>query len=744
MKAYHNTAILKFDDSTTGNAASGATITVRINSTQGLASMFNLADAAIANPMNTDSNGNYAFKVDDNIYDIIISEGTANEVKLEKVEISVSAINSVSVTYNFKTVALYKASTILFPVAKRIYLADRDAYFNVIAGTLTGNTSNILASAQVSQSIVLITNGIKNSKQWGAVGDFNPATNSGTSDTVVMQAMYASLQDNDEIQHVDLITLDRDDAVIQTVQGVASYILVANGIKNLKVTGTGTIYQKYNALDTVGVCYFDCDDLFLDMPVFDGNFRYLAAQPLSFKQQLLHLIQGKRHKGGFTVRNSANYGYLITNQYGVQSGYVESEVNNSTYNTVIVENCFQNTTFGTGVNRVIISSLSVLNPTGAAFKFSSLNDTGAPADDFSGVTIKSLNISFDSTFVIPNNEADTGLHTPVNGIDNVSSSGSVLIESAIIDFANAPLLTIGVKQVQQRLGDTTRRNGSFRVDYLKIKNQTVAGSIVALIDNEATGTSFGVIDYENVSKIIEIDEVESGPAQPKDKKWLNVGCIIGDDISSLALNVKNYDADYIKIGEIKAKYASGYTAQAVRIDATCDLNRLVIADIDTNSTVIVFGEVNDLIDIKGTIKPAAQAGTPLNVELTTLGSTRLNLSHLSILGNSDVGRRCFIKNVSDIFSSGAIEMNGCPSGFRIENFNLFRIGDNCNDFTGLTVTQPWQFGGSIGIVQGCFSYRGTPESTLIADMGCSYRQEDAGALFMKTSGIGTNTGWVAL
>jgi hypothetical protein len=156
MKAYHNTAVLKFDDSTTGNAASGATVTVRINSTQGLAGMFNLADVAIANPMNTDSNGNYAFKVDDNIYDIIISEGTANEVKLEKVEISVSAINSVSVTYSFPTVALYKVSTILFPVTKRVYLADRNGYFNVIAGTTLANTRNIIASTSVDQSIDLI------------------------------------------------------------------------------------------------------------------------------------------------------------------------------------------------------------------------------------------------------------------------------------------------------------------------------------------------------------------------------------------------------------------------------------------------------------------------------------------------------------------------------------------------------------------------------------------------------------
>lgn len=88
MKAYHNTAVLKFDDDTTGNAASGAAVTVRINSTQALASIFDVDDVAIGNPLPADSNGNYAFKAADNIYDIIVSEGTANEVKLVKVEIS--------------------------------------------------------------------------------------------------------------------------------------------------------------------------------------------------------------------------------------------------------------------------------------------------------------------------------------------------------------------------------------------------------------------------------------------------------------------------------------------------------------------------------------------------------------------------------------------------------------------------------------------------------------------------------
>ena len=87
MKAYHGTAVLKFDDDTTGNAASGALVTIRINSSQSQASIFDVDDVAIGNPLTADSNGNYSFKAADNIYDIIISEGTPNEVKLLKVEV---------------------------------------------------------------------------------------------------------------------------------------------------------------------------------------------------------------------------------------------------------------------------------------------------------------------------------------------------------------------------------------------------------------------------------------------------------------------------------------------------------------------------------------------------------------------------------------------------------------------------------------------------------------------------------
>lgn len=123
MKAYHNTAVLKFDNDTTGNAASGALVTVRVNSNQSLAVTYDLDDIVTANPLTTDSNGNYAFKVADNVYDIIVSEGTANEVKLEKVEIAEFISPSVSdlfLPYEYSSLIDLTASSISFPAEKII------------------------------------------------------------------------------------------------------------------------------------------------------------------------------------------------------------------------------------------------------------------------------------------------------------------------------------------------------------------------------------------------------------------------------------------------------------------------------------------------------------------------------------------------------------------------------------------------------------------------------------------------
>jgi len=182
MKAYHNSVVLRNDGEDPStlkldlNAGITEQVTVRINSTQALASIFDVDDVGTANPLTTDNNGNYAFKAADNIYDIIVAEGTANEIKLEKVEIAEipipsDLINDLSQAYEFATVAAYKAFATAFPLTKRIYLADRDAYFTIISGTGTADGFGVIGSDQVSQSIDIINGGEAKVKQFGGKGD---------------------------------------------------------------------------------------------------------------------------------------------------------------------------------------------------------------------------------------------------------------------------------------------------------------------------------------------------------------------------------------------------------------------------------------------------------------------------------------------------------------------------------------------------------------------------------------------
>ncbi len=240
MKAYHGTAVLKFDDDTTGNAASGASVTVRVNSSQALATIFDVDDIGVANPLTADANGNYAFKAADNIYDIIIQEGTPDEVKLQKVEIAEipipsGLINDLSQAYEFATVAEYKAFATEFPVGKVINLLDRGAGFTVIAGTGTANTFNIIASDEVLQSIDLAVNGSVNTKAWGIVGD------NSADDTAAWLELGVYLETNDIV-----VIGDPDDEykITSDVNVKASLNFKANGASFKPVACNGLVIGK--------------------------------------------------------------------------------------------------------------------------------------------------------------------------------------------------------------------------------------------------------------------------------------------------------------------------------------------------------------------------------------------------------------------------------------------------------------------------------------------------------------------
>lgn len=100
-------------------------------------------------------------------FQAILADCVAAKVAAEAAAATIDLINDLSLTYNFATVALFKASTILFPNGKRVYLTDRDAYFNKITGNTATTDNDIIFSTAVNQSIVLITQGLAVSEQFG-------------------------------------------------------------------------------------------------------------------------------------------------------------------------------------------------------------------------------------------------------------------------------------------------------------------------------------------------------------------------------------------------------------------------------------------------------------------------------------------------------------------------------------------------------------------------------------------------
>ena len=201
MKAYHNSVVLRNDgqDTATGkfdlNAGVTKQVTVRINSSQALAIVYDLNEVQIANPVTTDSNGNYNFKAADDIYDVIISEGQADEYKIEKVNIveSVNSVNNLSQSYDFETAADMVASSIVFPVGKRLHLKNRVSFQFGGGGDFIVNpipaVSNLYGRLALLDGKVAVlkdnVEGQSDVKQYGALG------NDAADDTGAINAAHA-------------------------------------------------------------------------------------------------------------------------------------------------------------------------------------------------------------------------------------------------------------------------------------------------------------------------------------------------------------------------------------------------------------------------------------------------------------------------------------------------------------------------------------------------------------------------
>jgi glycerophosphoryl diester phosphodiesterase len=80
MVRYNGSAINKFITKSTGTAAAGTKITIKVTGVGSLANLFDNVGMPLANPVTADSNGNFWFYVDPGNYDLIFNAGLPSEV----------------------------------------------------------------------------------------------------------------------------------------------------------------------------------------------------------------------------------------------------------------------------------------------------------------------------------------------------------------------------------------------------------------------------------------------------------------------------------------------------------------------------------------------------------------------------------------------------------------------------------------------------------------------------------------
>ena len=88
-------------------------------------------------------------------------------------------INDLSQTYNFATVADYKAFATEFPDGKRIFLEDRNAYFTKATGTGSATGYGSIDSTAANQNITIVVIGIAYTEQFGMASTATDAFNTG-------------------------------------------------------------------------------------------------------------------------------------------------------------------------------------------------------------------------------------------------------------------------------------------------------------------------------------------------------------------------------------------------------------------------------------------------------------------------------------------------------------------------------------------------------------------------------------
>lgn len=177
--------------------------------------------------------------------------------------LSAALINDLSQTYEFATVAAYKAFATAFPVGKVIRLLDRGASFTVISGTGTATGYKIIASTQVSQSIDLIIKSIVTASHFGS-----------TRDSLQSAVDYYSSQSDLESLTVDGIDYGAS-ATAVSIGGTGKNVIFESPTFGFDVEFYRCLSCNYLGHFTTSGDVRNIGLLKSTMPSFDCNFWYL-------------------------------------------------------------------------------------------------------------------------------------------------------------------------------------------------------------------------------------------------------------------------------------------------------------------------------------------------------------------------------------------------------------------------------------------------------------------------------------
>jgi hypothetical protein len=175
MRTYADSVVNKFVTETNGTAGAGALVTVYTAGSTVKAPLFDVLGAAITNPLSADGEGNYAFKVVDGTYDIIINLGTLSETKLSNIQIAeIVSVSSISASYPSLANAVATNIDLGEIITTSGYYADGDGgggQYTIVAGGSGPADGGSFINMTNGNQLRLSGHGVINCKVWGAKGD---------------------------------------------------------------------------------------------------------------------------------------------------------------------------------------------------------------------------------------------------------------------------------------------------------------------------------------------------------------------------------------------------------------------------------------------------------------------------------------------------------------------------------------------------------------------------------------------